>query len=193
MITKRNFIDLLQNRLSGGNAPRDVRKQYGRGTIVKIINFAFNDVCINNQDAASDMAIPYTLTPESDGSGYYITLYPQPIAGTLAFFGIEDEKTQYNIQDKAMSKAINVLRGNNKNAAILFGNKLRFNQKPTGDVTITIVPNIYQMADDDILYAGEVGGRGELAMFQMCLQVLKTPEYQDELNNNAIDAQQNGR
>jgi hypothetical protein len=193
MITKRNMIDLIQNRLSGGDTPKDLRKMYGRGTIAKILNFAYNDVCINNQDAASDMAIPYTFTPASDTKGYYITLYPQPIAGTLAFFGIEDEKDSYQIQDKTMAKAISELRGSNKGAAILFGSKLRFNKQPTGDVTITIVPNIYQMQDDDILYAGEVGGQGEMSIFQMCLQILMNPVYQDELNNNAVDAQQNGR
>jgi hypothetical protein len=193
MITKRNMIDLVQNRLSGGDTPKDLRKMYGRGTIAKILNFAYNDVCINNQDAASDMAIPYTFTPASDASGYYVTLYPQPIAGTLAFFGIDDEKESYQIQDKSMARAISELRGNNKNAAILFANKLRFNKIPTGDVTVTIVPNIYQMQDDDILYAGEVGGHGEMSIFQMCLQILMNPVYQDELNNNAVDAQQNGR
>lgn len=190
MITKRNFIDLLQNRLSGGDTPADVRKMYGRGTIARILDFAYADVCINNSEAASDMCIPYTFTPTTDASGYYVTLSPQPIAGTLSVFTIEDSKNSYNVQDKLMSKAISTLRGSNKYGAILFANKLRFNTTPSGDVTVTYVPRVSEMSDNDILYGGQVGDAGEVSIFQMCLSILKTPEYQDELNNNAVDSQQ---
>lgn len=190
MITKRNYIDLLQNRLNGGNTPRDLRKMYNRGTITKLVNMVFTDVAINNPDAAADMAIPYTYTPTTDASGYYITLNPMSIAGSQTIFQIQDDKNDYHIQDKVMANAIRVLRGTNKYGAILFGTKLRFNTQPQGDVVVTLVPNVYQMGDDDILYAGELGDSGETKVFQLCLQLLKTPEFQDELNNNAVDAQQ---
>lgn len=190
MITKRNYIDLLQNRLNGGNTPRDKRKMYGRGTITKLVNMVFADVSINNPEAAADMAIPYTYTPAMDATGYYITLSPMSIGGTQTIFQIQDEKNDYHIQDKVMANAIRVMRGTNKYGAILFGTKLRFNTQPQSDVTVTLIPNIYQMADDDILYAGELGDSGEVKIFQLCMQMLQTPEFQDELNNNAVDAQQ---
>lgn len=187
------MIDLVQNRLSGGDTPKDLRKMYGRGTIAKILNFAYNAICINNAKAAADMAIEYTFTPVKNGRFYDVTLYPQPIAGTLSIFQIYDDKTNYNIQDKVMADALTILRGNNKKGAVLYGNRLRFKEKPTGDVVVTQVPNVYQMEDDDILYAGEVGTNGEMELFQMCLQILMNPVYQDELNNNAVDVQQQSR
>jgi hypothetical protein len=164
---------------------------YGRGTITKLVNMVFADVVRNSTDAAADMAIPYTYTPSTDSSGYYITLNPMPIAGSLSIFQITDEKNDYHIQDKVLANAIRVLRGENKYGAILFGNKLRFNTTPVGDVSVTLVPNVYQMEDDGILYAGELGDSGETKVFQLCLQMLMTPQFQDELNNNAVDAQQN--
>jgi len=190
MITKRNYIDLLQNRLSGGSTPKDLQKMYGRGSIARVLDFAFNDVCINNSEAAADMSIEYTFTPSSDSQGYFVTLSPQPIAGTLAVFTIYDDKNSYNIQDKLMARGIMTLRGANKFGAILFGNKLRFNTTPVGNVNVTMVPRVSEMGDNDILYGGQVGDAGEVNLFNMILQVLQGEKIQDELNNNAVDSQQ---
>lgn len=196
MITKRQMLELLQNRLNGGDAPEDVRRLYPLSIIARIVNFAFSDIVTTNSDAANDMAIPYTFTAASDANGFYVTLNPRPIAGILAIFSVEDDSTTYYPQDKVMSKSLNILKGTsgNKNAAILFNDKLRFNKTPSGSVVVTMVPNVYSMADDDMLISPKTDGNqmGEIDLFQLCISVLKTPEYQDDLNNNSIDAQ-NGR
>jgi hypothetical protein len=143
------------------------------------------------------MAVPYTFTPATDANGYHVVLSPQPIAGTMAIFSVEDESSGFNaysVQTKAESTALNVLRGGNTSAAILFKDKLRFNKKPTGDVTVTMVPNVYQMEDDDVLIIpSDETGKGEAMLFQMCLQMLASSGYQDDLNNDAVDAQKLAR
>ena len=111
----------------------------------------------------------------------------------MAIFSVEDESSGFNaysVQTKAESTALNVLRGGNTSAAILFKDKLRFNKKPTGDVTVTMVPNVYQMEDDDVLIIpSDETGKGEAMLFQMCLQMLAVQVAQDDLNNDSIDAQ----
>jgi hypothetical protein len=189
MITKRQFIELLQNRLAGGDAVTDVRKQFPLPVISRVLNFVFADVVVNNDIAASDMAIEYEFDVQFDSFGYYVEVYPQPIAGSQSIYTIEDDKTSYNIQDKNLAKAIKTLRGSNKNGAIYFAHKIRFNQQPTGKVRVTQVPNLYQMKDDDILISAESGDTMESKIFQTCMQLLTSPQYQDELNNNNIDAQ----
>jgi hypothetical protein len=53
-----------------------------------------------------------------------------------------------------------------------------------------MVPNVYQMADDDVLIIpSNESGRGETALFQACMQLLSTQQYQDDLNNDSIDGQ----
>ena len=193
MITKKNYIDLIQNRLNGGIVPKDVQKLYPRGVIAKILDMAFSDVVINNSGAAADMSLEYGFTAQTDANGYYVTLSPRPIAGTLSIYDIYDEKNEYNIQDKVMSRAIRTLRDNNKFGAILYGDKLRFNTTPVGEVKIIYVPRVSEMADDDALYAGEVGDNGEIMLFSRVMAVLQGKDFQDELNNNAVDAQQQGR
>lgn len=193
MITKRQAIELIQHRLTGGDTPEDLRRLYPRSIISRVLNLALADIVSRDPYSASDMAVPYTFTPASDGNGYYVTLSPQPIAGTLAILTVEDESTgfnSYSVQTKAESNALSVLRGSNSSAAILFKDKLRFNKKPTGDVTVTMVPNVYQMEDDDVLIvpSGE-SGASETMLFQACLQLLSTQGFQDDLNNDAIDAQ----
>ena len=196
MITKRQAIELIQHMLTGGDTPEDLRRLYPRSIISRVINLALADTVSRDPYEASDMAVPYTFTPATDAQGYYVTLNPQPIAGTMAIFTVEDESSGFNaysVQTKAESTALNVLRGGNNSAAILFKDKLRFNKKPTGDVTVTMVPNVYQMEDDDVLIIpSDETGKGEMMLFQMCMQVLATQGFQDDLNNDSIDAQNTG-
>jgi hypothetical protein len=193
MITKRQAIELIQHRLTGGDTPEDLRRLYPRSIISRVLNLALADIVSRDPYEASDMAVPYVFTPATDANGYYVTLSPQPIAGTMAIFSVEDESSgfnSYSIQTKAESNALNVLRGGNNSAAILFKDKLRFNKKPEGDVTVTMVPNVYQMDEDDVLIIpSDETGKGEMMLFQMCMQVLSTQGFQDDLNNDSIDAQ----
>jgi hypothetical protein len=193
MITKRQVIELIQHRLTGGDTPEDLRRLYPRSIISRVINLALADIVSRDPYEASDMAVPYVFTPANDANGYYVTLSPQPIAGTMAIFTVEDESSgfnSYSVQTKAESSALNVLRGGNNSAAILFKDKLRFNKKPEGNVTVTMVPNVYQMEDDDVLIIpSDETGAGEMMLFQMCMQVLATQGFQDDLNNDSIDAQ----
>lgn len=197
MITKRQAIELIQHRLTGGDTPEDLRRLYPRSVISRVLNLALADTVSRDPYEASDMAVPYTFTPATDANGYHVVLSPQPIAGTMAIFSVEDESSGFNaysVQTKAESTALNVLRGGNTSAAILFKDKLRFNKKPTGDVTVTMVPNVYQMEDDDVLIIpSDETGKGEAMLFQMCLQMLASSGYQDDLNNDAVDAQKLAR
>jgi hypothetical protein len=193
MITKRQAIELIQHRLTGGDTPEDLRRLYPRSIISRVLNLALADIVSRDPYSASDMAVPYTFTPASDSNGYYVTLSPQPISGTIAIFSVEDESAgfnSYSVQTKAESNALSVLRGGNSSAAILFKDKLRFNKKPTGNVIVTMVPNVYQMQDDDVLIVpSNDTGAGETMLFQACLQLLANQGFQDDLNNDAIDAQ----
>jgi hypothetical protein len=192
MITKRQAIELIQHRLSGGDTPEDLRKLYPRSIISRVLNLALADAVTRDTYLANEMAMNYTFTPQIDTNGSYITLNPRPISGTLSIYTIEDESTNdnsYIIQTKAEAQALSVLRGGNKNAAILFNDKIRFNRKPVGDVTVSMIPNVYQMGEDDAL----IVPNAEMALFTMCLQVLSSPQFQDELNNSVQDAPQQPR
>jgi hypothetical protein len=193
MITKRQAIELIQHRLTGGDTPEDLRRLYPRSVISRVINMAIADIVSANPYDASDMAVPYTFTPASDANGYYVILSPQPVAGSLAVFTVTDESTgnnEYIIQTKAEARAMKVLRGENNSAVVFYNNKLRFNKRPEGDVTVVMVPNVYQMEDDDVLIIpSNETGRGEAMLFQTCLQLLASQQYQDDLNNDSVDAQ----
>jgi|LauGreDrversion4_2_1035121.scaffolds.fasta_scaffold06937_2 hypothetical protein len=193
MITKRQAIELIQHRLTGGDTPEDLRRLYPRSVISRVINLALADIVSANPYDASDMAVPYVFTPATDANGYYVTLNPQPVAGSLAIFTVTDEGTgsnEYIVQTKAEANAMKVLRGANSSAAILYNNKLRFNKRPEGDVTVVMVPNVYQMADDDVLIIPySETGRGEVMLLQACMQILTTQQFQDDLNNDSVDGQ----
>jgi hypothetical protein len=53
-----------------------------------------------------------------------------------------------------------------------------------------MVPNVYQMADDDVLIIPySETGRGEVMLLQACMQILTTQQFQDDLNNDSVDGQ----
>ena len=191
MITKRQAIELIQHRLTSGDTPEDVRRMYPRSIISRVLNLAVADIVSKDPYAAGDMASLYTFDVMQDSSGYYVTLSPRPVAGTMAIYTVEDESSnEYIIQTKSESGAMKILRGTNSSAAILFNEKLRFNKKPEGSVNVVMVPNVYEMDDDDMLVVtSDENGTGEVMLFQMCLQILSSQGFQDDLNNNAIDIQ----
>lgn len=192
MITKRQMLELIQHRLNGGDTPEDLRRLYPLSVIARIVNFAFADLVTRNFDSASSMTITYDFEVDSTNAGYFLILDPKPIAGAQGIFSVEDENGQiYNPMTKMDNKAIKAMRGNsgNKYAAIYDKDTLRFNTQPFGTVTVEMIPNIYQMADDDVLIANESEGVGESQIFALCLQMMQTRQFQDDFNNNSIDAQ----
>ena len=193
MITKRQVIELIQHRLTGGDTPEDLRRLYPRSIISRVLNLALADLVSRDPYSASDMSVPYTFTPASDSTGYYVTLSPQPIAGTMSIFSVEDQSAGdngYIVQTKSEATAIKILRGSNNSAAILFKDKLRFNKRPEGNVTVVMVPNVYQMDDDDVLIIpADENGRGEVILFTACLQMLRSQQFQDDINNDSVDVQ----
>lgn len=194
MIRKRNFIDLLINRLSGGDAPKDVRRMFAPGVVSKVVNLGLSDIVRTGRVAAQKMALRYSFTAAEDDDGFYVTLDPMPIASTLSIFMVKDSASYYNIQDSVTAYTYTVLRGDNKKGAELEGNKLRFNVEPQGTVKVTMVPNVYEMDDDGVLlpFVDEMD-LGEQDFFVRCLEILRTPNYQDDLNNNSIDQQHGGQ
>jgi hypothetical protein len=192
MITKRQAIEFIQHRLSGGDTPEDLRRLYPRSIIARVINYALSDAVTRDPYLLEDVAVPYDFAVSSDSKGYYVSLSPQPISGSLAIYSVTDESdsdNRYFVQSKIDASTMEVLRGKNKNGAVFYKNALRFNKKPVGTVTVTMIPNVYQMEDDDPLIIPMQDGFGEMAFFQLCLQALSTQGYQDDLNDSSVDAQ----
>ena len=61
MITKRQAIELIQHRLSGGDTPEDVRKLYPRSIISRVLNLALADAVTRDTYLANEMAMNYKI------------------------------------------------------------------------------------------------------------------------------------
>lgn len=190
MITKRRFLEVVRDRLSGGPAFADEAKNYPLPLIAHFVDMAMPTVLLNGQLTQGEMSVAYEFTPAQDSNGYYITLNPSPVAGILAILSASDDNGDFYVQDKATAQAFKTLRGSNKDAAILFAkNKLRFNRTPTDTVYMDYVPLISQMADDDqIKLSDEIG---ELDLYGVVADaVIKyTRGNSDKTNNDLTDPQ----
>lgn len=185
MITKRQFLEVVCDRLSGGPAFADTKDNYPLPLIARFVDMAIPQILNADPYSLSEMSIPRTFTPASDDNGHYVTMNPAPAAGIIAITEIYDEKGDFYIQDKSTSAAFKILRGSNKNGAVLFANKLRLNRTPEGSVSVTYVPLISQMSDNDqiILADGELPLYDVIVRGVMMLDRMKA----DKTNNDLTD------
>lgn len=191
MIIKRVFIEVIQDRLSGGPASADMPDKYPEQMIERMVDMAMPMV-IESSPKSMRMAVKKSFTASSDSGGYYITLDPSPCAHVAAINTASDNNGQFYVIDENTHNAFKVLRtqNSNKNAAILFGNQLRLNRTPSGQVNMTYVPLISEMADDDqIIIPTSEDGMSELAFYDAITKaILSTDKFWNEkTNNNLID------
>lgn len=188
MITKRQLLELIQARLNGGETPRDRRRVFPIAEISRIVNFGLSD-CVTKGGRGSDatvseLQLEYDFTPTSDSVGWYVTVTPKPISGGISIYSVEDDEKTYTCCDKSMYRSIDAMGQDTSSLAVYSVGKIRFNEKPKGNVTVSLIPNVYEMQDDDIIiYAADSEG-GAMAFFNMCLQVISGEMPIDEKNNN---------
>lgn len=180
---------MIRDRLSGGPAFADEKDNYPLPLIARFVDMALPVILSGDSYVLSEMSIPRDLTSAEDSTGYYVTLNPPSAAGVLGITTVTDDNGDYYVQDKAMAQSFKTLRASNKNAAILFQNKLRFNRTPSTTVSVTYVPLVSQMADNDQIVMGDQSS--ELELYNVIVKtIIQTDRWRaDKTNNDLTDPQ----
>lgn len=187
MITKRQFLEVIRDRLSGGPAFADEKDNYPLGLVARFVDMALSTILYNDPLALSQMSIPKEFTAVLGDNGYSVTLDPPPAAGIIAVSYASDDKGDYYVQDKQTAQAFKTVRASNKNAAILFGNALHLNRTPEGQVSVTYVPLVSKMADNDQIIIAD--GGSEIALYDIIVKaIMMTDRFRaDKTNNDLTD------
>jgi hypothetical protein len=189
MITKRNLIETLQNRLIGGDCPDDLKGMYHPQILEQVISGVLADFYVNNPQALRYMGAPRVVQPVQVGSKWRAKSPVPPLSGSrslLWVYGCDEDDWYVVIQGEVGYHTMKVLKPSRCRVGVYYENGyLHFTEKPSDSVTVIMVPNVSEMGDDeDILVTGE-----DAAFFDTCFKFLRSMEAQrgEILNNTRED------
>lgn len=152
MITKRVLIELIQNRLAGGDAPSDIQGKYPRQVISRLLGMVYSDLASQSKKMVRNMALPYTLLVKEESGMYYCTLPVSPINGLNGIVwvtcdgqyvpvsqGIEENNIMDSLLPMVSLKVSRIIK-----------NKMYFSKTPNQDsVSVELLPDYNSLSDDD--------------------------------------------
>lgn len=186
MITKRQLVETIQNRLASGDVTDDLRGKYPYQVISYVLNLAYTDAVFSNPNAKKDLSVRYEASVSCKNGQYSAILPVLPLLGSEGVVYVEGEGcVWYPIRmGSTENRMMNLIKPQtDKVTCYIVGKKIFFNQKPTDKVFMDIIPNVAQMDDDDVI---TIPGQ-EAALYNMVIQMIQqTSTRPEEVYNNAV-------
>lgn len=188
MIYKRDFIDLLEQFLSGGAITADTRMKYDPQALEAIVGTVFSEVVMNNQGLKKQMAIPVELTPDMTDPKFKASVTVEPFSGNNGIVWVTDASNNfYVIRNGAVDNfAMGILKPRPAFPTLYYADGyLYFDRKPESSVTAYIIPNVHAMEDDFPL----ILEKNERMFLDLCYKQIQSISLKplDLLNNQKID------
>jgi hypothetical protein len=187
MITKRRFIELVQDRLAGGDATMDVQGKYAYTVIEEAINMVFSDIVSKDRYLAKEMAITYDQLVVCNKT----LLSARPILGMKGIVWIEDSNgvnipsaqgfEENKIMDYIMPQVGR--KATNITGSYLFFKGVTTSNIQSVEIIITMIPNIKDLDEDDNLIVEDKFTQ----MYDLVRQIVEPNKPQDILDNNVPD------
>ncbi len=186
MITKRQIIETIQNRLASGDVTDDLRGKYPYQVIAYVLNLAYTDAVYNNPNAKKDLSVRYSANVSCNHGEYSAKLPVLPLLGSEGITYVEGSNcVWYPIRvGSTENRIMNMIKPQtDKITCYIRSNKIYFNEKPTDVVYLDIIPNVAEMDDDDVI---SLPGQ-ESNLYNMVIQMIsQTNTRPEEVYNNAV-------
>lgn len=187
MITKRVLVELVQNRLAGGDVPSDVQGKYPKQVIERLIGQVYADLASQNKKLVRNMALPFTSTVITANSRYYIVLPTAPLNrmnGIVWITGLNGKIIPTTIgleQSHIMAK---IMPNIGVFASNIEQSKMYFSGDPNSTtVNVDILPDFNRLGEDDNVYVEGM----ESQMFSAVMAKMRENASQlEEVYNNQV-------
>lgn len=83
-MTKRQLVELIQERLASGDVPNDIMGRYKYQTIVALLDIVYQETASVDINALGTMVEPYALPVLVTGTQYYSDLTVSPAYGPMS-------------------------------------------------------------------------------------------------------------
>jgi hypothetical protein len=177
-MTKRVFIELLQDRLTGGSATADVIGKFHYGAIEQAIDVVFSDIVSSDRNLAVQMAVPTTVNVV----GNKALLSVSPILGMKGVISIEQgEQSIVAINGYEEFQLMKVLNPNLRKAAYSVRGSYMFFKGVEGEVEIGLIPMIASLDDEDSIMVEDF-----MEVLYMKVAQIMSPMSPKEVYNNQV-------
>ena len=186
MITKRVLLELIQNRLAGGDAPSDLQGKYPKPVISRLVSMVYADLASQNKKMVRNMALPYECTVMTANGQYYIVLPVSPINGLAGIVWVSKGQKYFPVSQgieeaNIMSYLLPMIKCS---VDRIVGNKMYFSANPNETtIDLQILPDFNALSDNDNVCVEGMQSQ----MFSMVLQMMRDQASTiEEIYNNRV-------
>jgi len=152
-MTKRQLVELIQERLASGDVPNDIMGRYKYQTVVALLDIVYQETASVDINALGTMVEPYALPVLVTGTQYYSDLNVSPAYGPMSVkyaidYGEEGDTIFYSRQSDDQNLFLNRIKNMSKPEFYVRDKRVLWTSDP-GSVNVTyfIIPAFLSMSD----------------------------------------------
>lgn len=185
-MTKRQLIELIQERLASGDVPNDILGRYKYNTIAALLDIVFQEAASADNELTQNMATPYVVSVACANGNYTSVLPVSPIAGNKSIKYATDDccNTYFARQTEDQNIFLRTIKKMSKPEFYVRGKQVNWTSEPLSqNITFYIIPSFLDSAEDDeVVMPSAVG-----PIFARVVELIKATDVRpEEVINNTV-------
>jgi hypothetical protein len=186
-MTKRQLIELIQERLASGDVPNDILGRYKYNTVAAILDIIFQEASVSDNELTTNMTTPYNV-PVVCANGKYTSVLPvSPIAGNKSVkYATDDACNNYFArQSEDQNIFLNTIKNMARPEFYVRGKQVNWTGKPYSDtITFYIIPSFLDSSEDDEVVMPTAIG----PIFARVIELIRSTDTRpEEVINNTVE------
>jgi hypothetical protein len=186
-MTKRQLIELIQERLAAGDVPNDILGRYKYNTIAALLDIVFQEASNADNDLTQSMATPYVVSVTCANGKYTSVLPVSPIAGNRSVKYATDDccNNYFARQTEDQNLFLKTIKKMDKPEFYVRGKQVNWTSQPLSDnITFYIIPSFLDSSEDDeVVMPSAVG-----PIFSRVVDLIRSTDTRsEEVINNTVE------
>lgn len=186
-MTKRQLIELIQERLAAGDVPNDILGRYKYNTIAALLDIVFQEASNADNELTQSMATPYVVTVTCANGKYTSILPVSPIAGNRSVKYATDDccNNYFARQTEDQNLFLKTIKKMVKPEFYVRGRQVNWTSQPLSDnITFYIIPSFLDSSEnDEVVMPSAVG-----PIFARVVELIRSTDTRsEEVINNTVE------
>lgn len=186
-MTKRQLIELIQERLASGDVPNDILGRYKYNTIAALLDIVFQEASTADNELTQNMAVPYTVGVTCAYGKYTSTLPVSPIAGNKSVKYATDDccNNYFARQTEDQNLFLKTIKKMGKPEFYVRGKQVNWSSQPLSEnITFYIIPSFLDSSEDDEVVMPTTIG----PIFARVVELIRSTDTRpEEVINNTVE------
>jgi len=186
-MTKRQLIELIQERLASGDVPNDILGRYKYNTIAALLDIVFQEASNADNELTQNMAVPYTVSVTCANGKYTSILPVSPIAGNKSVKYATDDccNNYFARQTEDQNIFLATIKRMGKAEFYVRGKQVNWTAEPLSEnITFYIIPSFLDSSEDDEVVMPTTIG----PIFARVVELIRSTDTRpEEVINNTVE------